>query len=232
MTRHAKGHNRDGVHCRIQFFQVVQGPFELFAVVQSLAHDQLAVHCDAAFRKAVHDFQCFARMPVLQHFNTQLRVGRLHRDIDRRDVHAQDAVHVRLGQIGHGNIVAHQEGHPRVVVLDIQGFAHPFWQLIDKAEHTLVGTLLHLIHQVVLKIQAERLPFALAHAHLTDSLPVLLEDFERQACVIAVKLVVQHIPDCGAVDLQQGLPRRKPRTGRRAALVHADDFRRHFTPSF
>ena len=42
----------------------------------------------------------------------------------------------------------------------------------------MVGALLHFIHQVVLKIQAERLALLLTHAHRADGFAVLPEHLE------------------------------------------------------
>ena len=174
VARHAERHNRNGVHCRVERLQVVQRTFEFLTVVKSLAYHQLAVHLDAAFCKTLHDLQRFARTRVAQHFHTQLRIGRLHRNVDRRNVHAQDAVDVCFRQVGHRDIVAHQEGHARIVIFHIKRFPHAARQLVDKAKYTPIGALLHAVHQIMLKIQAERFALAFAHAHLAQRLSIRL----------------------------------------------------------
>ena len=76
----------------------------------------------------------------------------------------------------------------------------------------------------MVEIQAERLALLLAHAHLAHGLPVLFKDFECQACIIAVKFVVQHVADRRAVDCEQGLACLHAGARSRAARIHAHDF--------
>ena len=57
--------------------------------------------------------------------------------------------------IGHGDIVAEQKGQALVIVLEVQALTHPGGQLVNEAEHTVVGTGMLLVPQVGLEVTAE-----------------------------------------------------------------------------
>ena len=181
----------------------MQRTTQLIAVVHALADDQLTVHRDAGLRESRQQLERFPGTRIAQHLHAQLRIRGLHRNIEGRNVHFEDALHVLLGQIGHGNVVAHQERQPRVIVLDIQRVAHALGQLVDEAEHAAIGAALHLIHQIMLEVQPQRLTLGLAHADIAHG-SVLVLHGQRDAAVIAVKFEVEHIPNGCAVDFEQG----------------------------
>lgn len=51
-----------------------------------------------------------------------------------------DALHLPLGEVGQGQVVAHQKGQPGVVILEIEALPHPRRHLVHKAEDAVVGT--------------------------------------------------------------------------------------------
>src|SRR6266508_2451535 len=113
---------------------------EMRPVVPFRAEHDLRVHGDARASQALHDRHQQALGPRLaQQPVAQLRVGGVDRDIERGQSLRLDSVELRLVQIRQRDVVAVQAGEPEVVVLDIQALAHPSRQLVDEAEHALVG---------------------------------------------------------------------------------------------
>ena len=106
--------------------------------------------------------------------------------------------HAEICQCG---IVAQQKAEPFVVVLDIQRWPHMGRHLIHKAEDAVVGTLVHLVHQIGRKVQSQILSLLLPDGHV----PGLSLPFQQQHRfgIIPVKPVVQYIHNLMAVDLQQ-----------------------------
>jgi len=56
----------------------------------------------------------------------------------------------------------------------------------------------------MLEVESERLTLLLSNGHRVR-LAVLIQQLEREAGIIAVKFIVQHVAYCCAVDHQQGL---------------------------
>ena len=69
----------------------------------------------------------------------QRGIGRVHGDVERRQPLLDDPLEVRVVEVGQRDVVAVQEREPVVVVLDVEALAHPPRQLVDEAEHALVG---------------------------------------------------------------------------------------------
>jgi hypothetical protein len=63
----------------------------------------------------------------------------VHRDIERREPLGLDAAQLGLSEVGQRDVVAVQEREPEVVVLDVQAASQALGQLMDEAEHALVG---------------------------------------------------------------------------------------------
>ena len=175
--------------------------------------------------------QAGAAVGVAQHFGAQFGIGGVHRNIQRRNLHADDAVGILVAQIGHGDIVAQQEGQTGIVVLKIQALAHALGQLIDEAEDAPVGTALLGIHQIGLELQTQILAFCLADLHRALC-AVLALNLQRQLGVIGVKLVIQHIPDGSAADGQQGFPHLQAGLFRRGTGIDFGNDGRHKKPPF
>ena len=155
----------------------------------------------------------------------------MHRNIQRRNLHADDAVGILVAQIGHGDIVAQQEGQTGIVVLKIQALAHALGQLIDEAEDAPVGTALLGIHQIGLELQTQILALGLADLHRALC-AVFALNLQRQLGVIGVKLVIQHIPDGSAADGQQSFPHLQAGLFRRGTGIDFGNDGRHKKPPF
>lgn len=70
----------------------------------------------------------------------------MHRDVDGRDLHADDAVDFSLVQVGQRDIVAVQKGKAGVIILKIQRFTQSGRQLVDKTENALIGAAVFFVH--------------------------------------------------------------------------------------
>ena len=195
-------HDRHTVHLRIERREVVHRALQLRAVVQAGAADDLAVHGDAAVRKAPHDLKRFARAGIAEQERAQLRIRRVHGDIDGADVQVDDALHLALGQVRERHIIAHEEAQARVVVLEIQRRAHTRRHLVDEAEHAVVGARVGVVHEVGLKVQPQLAAEGLRHMHGVLR-SVRAAQAHRQLRVIGVVFIVQHIGDRVAVDGHQ-----------------------------
>ena len=86
----------------------------------------------------------------------------MHRDIDRRNVHLNDAVDIVVAEVGHGDEVAVEEGQAAVVVLEVQGLPHTLGELVDEAEDALVLAGVLLVHEGGLEVQPDVVVLPLA----------------------------------------------------------------------
>ena len=200
--RQTDRHDRHAVHLRIERREVTHRALQLRAVIQAGAADDLAVHGDAAVGKAAHDLERLARARIAEQKRAQLRVRRVHGDIDGADVQVDDALHLALGQVRERHIIAHEEAQARVVVLEIQRRAHTRRHLVDEAEHAVVGARVGVVHEVGLKVQPQLAAEGLRHVHGVLR-PVRAAQAHRQLRVIGVVFIVQHIGDRVAVDGHQ-----------------------------
>ena len=132
-----------------------------------------------------------------------------------------DPLGLPLGKVGQRGIVAQQKAQALIIVLDIQGWAHIGRHLVYKTEQAVVGALVHLIHQIGLKIQAQILPLRLSDGNRAHM--VIPAQPQHRFGIIAVKPVVQHVHDLVAVDLQQLLPHGDPGLFRRGMRVYGCD---------
>ena len=222
----AAGHRRDAGRRRVQGAQVLQRFFQRRAVVHAPAEHQLKVHLDARLGKAVEVRQHLARVLVGHHPHPQVRVGGVHRDVDGRDVHLDDALGLPLGEVRQGDVVAEQKGQALVVVLEVERFPQALGHLVDEAEHAVVRAGVLFVDQIGLKFAAEGLVIALFRLQVLQLPAPLHRKVERRAG--GIELVVQHVVDLVAVGAEQGVARTQAQLFGRRALVHAFDANRHF----
>ena len=149
----------------------------------------------------------------------------MHRDEDGADVHLDDALHLPLGEVGHGDVVAEQKGQALVVVLEIQAFAQAAGQLVDEAEHAVVVAAVLFVAQVGLEIAAQRL--VLPFFHLDGALPAVLADRQGEAGRHRIILIVQHVGHLVAVGGKQRAAGQNAQPLGRGAGVHAYHAQRH-----
>ena len=129
----------------------------------------------------------------------------MHRDVDRRNVHLNDAVDVLVAEVGHGDEIAVEEGQAAVVVLEVEGLPHSLGELVDEAEDALVLAGVLLVHQRGLEVQTDVVVLPLADGDLKGNavagqLQPDLGGGEEEA-------VVQHVGDLAAIDGYEGVPR-------------------------
>ena len=82
-------------------------------------------------------------------------------------MHLNDAVDLPLAEVGKCDIVAKQEGEPLIIILEIQGLPHTRGELVDKAEHAVVGTAVFFVAEISFKIAAERFILRLLYCQRT-----------------------------------------------------------------
>lgn len=60
----------------------------------------------------------------MEHLAAQLRIGGVHRNVDRRQLKINDTLDVMLFHVGQRHIVSLEEGKTGIIVLKIEGFPH------------------------------------------------------------------------------------------------------------
>ena len=219
---HPHRHHRHAVDGREHLRQVPQGPVQGGSVIDPGAGDDLTVHGDLVPGEAAHDLDALPGPAVFQHLHPQRPVGGVDGHVDGGDAQVDDALHLPLGEVGQGQVVAHQKGQPGVVILEIEALPHPRRHLVHKAEDAVVGTGAGPVHEIGLELQSQVLPLLLADPQGAAGSIRGLEG-KRQTGVIGIELVVQHIQDLLPVDLRQGLSRLDAGFGRRAPGLHPPD---------
>ena len=201
-------------------------------VVPVRAQDDLGVHGDARPGQALHarhQVALDARLP--EQPVPQLGVGRVDRDEQGREPLLLDPVELALVEVGQRDVVPVQERQAEVVVLDVEALAHAARQLMDEAEHALVGAGGDLAGPRRLELDAE-VGSAAVEGGLERAAGAL--DGEAQARLAPVKVEVDHISEWGAVDGQDAVARAEAgaRRGRpRAHGRHDHPLRARRTPA-
>ena len=116
-------------------------------------------------------------------------------------MHLDDTVNFVVGQVCQRDIVAEQEGEPLVVILKIERLPHTGRQLVNKAEHTVIGAAVLFIAQIGLEVAAQRLILRLGD--LYGAVLLVLTHFQGERGGRCIKLVVQCIVQGMTVDGQQ-----------------------------
>ena len=231
VIRHTAGHRCHALHHRGQLQQVSEGAAQLIAVVDAPAEHQLAVDGDAALHQTGQVLEHLARPLVGQHPDPELGVRRMDGDVDGRDVHLDDAVDLVVLHIGHGDIVAEQEGQPLVVVLEVEALPHPRRELVDEAEHTVVGAGVLLVAQIGGKVTAKGAALLPPDIPFPDA--VCHPRLEVEALAVGIKIVVQRVVQLVAVHAQQLVAASEAEDSSLAALFHTLDPDGHaFTSQF
>ena len=200
---------------------------EIVAVVPCRTEHDLAVHRNPRLGHAPEVPQRIARLFVAEHLIAQQRVGRLHGDIDRH-VHFDDTVNVLVCEVRQRDIAALQKGKARVVVLEIDRFAHTLGILVDEAEDAVItaGTL--FVHERGRKAEPR-------------ILILLLADQDKLRLAVAVKAhiqvlfgdrkaIVQNIVNDGIIDRIQAVTRTDARFRSRRTGGYFGDFDHNAVP--
>ena len=228
VIRNAAGHGSNALHHGGQFQQVGKGAAQFVAVVHAAAKHQLTVDGNAALHQTGQVLEHLAAALIGQHPHPQLRVGCVHRDIDRGDVHLDDAVDLVILHIGHGDVVAEQKAQPLVIILEIQTLAHTGGQLVDEAEHTVVGAGMLCIAQIGLEPAAKGTTLRPLHFPLPDA--VCYPGFQVEAAAVGIKIVVQRVVQLVVVHAQQLVTGGKAKSFGFAAGIYLLDPYRHLHP--
>ena len=91
----------------------------------------------------------------MEHLAAQLRIGGVHRNVDRRQLKINDTLDVMLFHVGQRHIVSLKEGKTGIIVLKIKGFAHARRHLVNETENAFVAAGLVIAHKSVLKGDAK-----------------------------------------------------------------------------
>ena len=228
VIRNAAGHGCNALHHGGQLQQVGKGAAQLVAVVHAAAKHQLTVDGNAALHQTGQVLEHLAAALIGQHPHPQLGVGGVHRDIDRRDVHLDDAVDLVILHIGHSDVVTEQKAQPLVIILEIQALAHTRGQLVDEAEHTVVGAGMLCIAQIGLEPAAKGAALRPLHLPLPDA--VRYPGFQVEAAAVGIKIVVQRVVQLVVVHAQQLVTGGKAKSLGLAAGIHLLDPYRHLHP--
>ena len=231
VVRHTAGHGGYALHHRGQFQQVGQGAAQLIAVVDAPAEHQLAVDGNAALHQAGQVLKHLAAAPVGQHPDAELGVGGVDRNVDRRDVHLDDAVDLMVLHVRHGDIVAEQKGQALVVILEVKALAHTGGHLVDEAEHAVVGAGVLLVAEVGVEIAAKGAALLPADIPFPDAIRHLC--LQVKAPAVGIKIVVQRVIQFIVVHAQQLVAGLQAQRLGFAPLFNALDLDRHSaSPAF
>ena len=225
VIRHTAGHSGNALHHGGQLQQVAQGAAKLFAIVDAPAEHQLTVDGDAALHQTGQVLEHLAAPLVGQHPDTELGVGGVHRDVDGRDVHLDDAVDLVILHIGHGDVVAEQKAQPLVIILEIQALAHTGGQLVDEAEHAVVGAGMLLVAQIGGEIAAKGAALRTPDIPLPDAVGNLC--LQVKAAAVGIKIIVQRIVQLIFIHAQQLIAGLQAQRLGFTARVDAVDLDRH-----
>ena len=140
-------------------------------------------------------------------------------------MHLDDAVDLVILHIGHGDVVAEQKAQPLVIILEIQALAHTGGQLVDEAEHAVVGAGMLLVAQIGGEIAAKGAALRALHVPLADAVRHLR--FQVKALAVRVEIIVQRIVQLVLVHAQQLVAGLQTKGLRFAALFDPLDLDRH-----
>ncbi len=131
-------HDGDGGQLWVLVEDAGERVVEPRSVVDTRADDELATDLDAVVEQGPQPAQARRAPAVAQHRRPQLGIGRVDRDVQRRQALGDDPFEIGLGEPGQRREVPVQEAEPVVVVLEVQAAAHPLGQLVDEAELAVV----------------------------------------------------------------------------------------------
>ena len=200
-----EAHGDHGAADKAHVVHVLHGSLELGTVVPAGADHDLPVHGDAGSPEGAHGLQAPGGVPVSQKGAAELGVRGVDGDVDGADPQFHDPRDLPVGEVGEGDIIAHQEAQTGVVVLKIQGGAQVGGHLVHEAEQAVVGAGHGIVHQVAVKVEAKLLPLALLHPEGAAHAALALQ-YQLRIGVIAEEAVVQHVGNIVAVDCNQFFP--------------------------
>ncbi len=218
VPREPNRHDGRGRHVRMQSLEIDDRALEVPAVVPVGAQHDLGVHPDPGSGESFHPRQDLGTVSrAAEERVAERRIGRMYRDVERRQPLRLDALEGRLVQVGQRDVVAVQERQPEVVVLDVEALAQAARILMDEAEDALVGARRDVARPRRNELEAEVTPLA---GHLNAAGVVVALDGQPQPIVGRVELEVDGIAERRAVDGDDPVTRVEPGHGRRRAPPH------------
>ena len=140
------------------------------------------------------------------HLPAQLAVRGMHRHIQRRQVKAADPVEIGRRQVRHRHEVSVKEGHPVIVVLDIQRIPKSGGHLVHKTKKALVRTGSHPIKHGALEFEPHGFIQGFFNSK-TDGFAGGFEHLQFDLLFRQRETQVDQIPHCRAVYPQQPVAR-------------------------
>jgi hypothetical protein len=156
VVAHAERDDADRREARIPVEDPEQRLVERVPVVDPGAHDDLAVHLDAAVEQGAEPAQAGRAAAVAEQAGAQLGVGGVDADVQRAELLGEHALEVGLGEPGEGGEVPVEEGEAVVVVLQVEARPHPLRQLVDEAERAVVVARADAVEHGAVEVEAER----------------------------------------------------------------------------
>ena len=222
VAREPDGHDGGRRHRGVERGQLPDGARQVRAVVPVGAQHDLGVHPDAGLGEPLHprqDLRGAARLA--EQPAAERRVRRVDGHVERRQALLDDARQVRLVEIGQRDVVAVEEREPEVVVLHVEASPHSLRQLVDEAEHALVGARRDLGGPGRHELEAE---LRAAPPEGEGQRAAVAQDLEDQTLVARVELEVDRVAERVAVDREDVVARHEPRRGGgRARADHGND---------
>ena len=135
-------------------------------------------------------------------------IGRVHGDVERREPEVDDALDLAVRQIGQRDVVPVEEGQPVVVVLDVEALPQTGRQLMDEAEHALVGARRDLGRRGRLALEAEvPPPLALEDDRARTAAPI---DVDREMLLAGLHVEVDEVAQLLPVHPEEPVARTQP----------------------
>ncbi len=215
VVAHAERHDADGGEAREAVEDPEQRVVERVTVVDTGAHDDLAVHLDAAVEQRGEPAQARRAAAVAQQARPEVGVGGVDAHVERTELLGQDPLEIGLGEAGERGEVAVEEGEAVVVVLQVQALPHALRQLVDEAERAVVVARAHAVEHRALELEAERGARVLLDHH--ELLEATAQHFELDARLVGLDLVADDVAHGLTIEREQLVAGEKPGgVGRRA----------------
>ena len=147
----AERHDAARQHARVRL-DPLERARELFSIVHARAHDELRVHAQPGVQDALERLHA-ARGVGADELAARLGAHRVQRDVQGLQVVFDDALDVRIGQVGERDEVALQKRQAVVVVTYVERAAHVLGKHGQKAERAGVSAGEDAVEQDVVELE-------------------------------------------------------------------------------
>src|SRR5689334_17997336 len=187
----------------------------MFSIINAGAENELCVTGDMHAAQALNMLDNVPCSGTIHHFTAQIRLGRMHRDVERRQLLLIESLPIKFFQIGQCDKIAKEERVAIVVILDIERGTHTMcqpWlrrktlrQSLNKTEHTLIGALTNKRCRLLTEQHAQILINSFANAHLMlRLLPIKPDD---QLFVSSIETIIDKVTDQMTINCADKIPR-------------------------